>query len=172
MISGDIRINLKGLIKYLGFLSGNKATRPMLIKWGARYRAFVQRRFIKFSRGGGDWPPLKRKRKRGKLSSAKILRNTGTMLAALTPVFKDVPGQIQKYRQLSVLVGYGGPSAHPSGGTATIADIAEFHQTGAGNLPERKIIVPPDSRTLNGMAKDAAVEQNRLAARTVNESPE
>lgn len=27
--------------------------------WGEIYRAFIRKRFISFSRGGGDWPPLK-----------------------------------------------------------------------------------------------------------------
>ena len=33
--------------------------RIMLRRWGARYLAFTQRRYYRYSRGGGDWPALK-----------------------------------------------------------------------------------------------------------------
>ena len=75
------------------------------------------------------------------------------MFAALNPVWSRKPGALQEDISFGVRVGYGGPSKHP-GGKASIADIAGFHDSGAGNLPERKIIVVPDTRTLDAMAGD------------------
>ena len=44
---------------------GGPRTTRVLKKWAVRYRGFAERRFVRFSRGGGDWAPLKAKRKRG-----------------------------------------------------------------------------------------------------------
>jgi hypothetical protein len=45
-----------------------------LKQWGVRYRSFIQERFDKYSKGGGDWPPLKPEtiaRRRGVKSKLK-----------------------------------------------------------------------------------------------------
>jgi hypothetical protein len=42
---------------------------------------------------------------------------------------------------------------HGDGGQATLADIASFHQTGAGRLPKRVIIAEPDADTLALMTR-------------------
>ena len=100
------------------------------------------------------------------------------MFQALTPVWNRKPGALQKDITFGVRVGYGGPSKYPTKpaksprkrkpglaslvrsivrafrGPTTIADIARFHDTGAGNLPKRQIIVVPDAKTLKAMAGD------------------
>jgi hypothetical protein len=124
---------------------------------GAVYLSFTRKRFIKFSKGGGSWPPLKRQRskdrkaakrawKRGKIPRmAAILRDTGTLLNALTI---GQPGN--KFNRVSygIQVGFGGPSRHGKG-KATIRDIAVFHNEGRGHLPKREILVEPEQQTTN-----------------------
>lgn len=79
-----------------------------------------------------------------------ILRDTGTLFAALSPVFVNKPGSIEETIPYGINVGYGGNSSHPKG-KATVADIANFHQIGAGHLPVRKIIVSPPAPVIEAM---------------------
>lgn len=150
--------------------SGQGPVRAAMKQWGARYRAFVQRRFKRNSRGGGGWPPLAAstiRRRRGKRSKVAILIDTGTLFRALDPVFNRKPGQIQEDIPFGVRVGYGGPGQHPSG-KLTVADIAEFHQKGGGHLPQRKIIVPPDANTTAAMRRDMERALKRMIDSTGN----
>ncbi len=162
-----------------GLIAGGdpNEVRGMLRKWGTRYLGEMERRYAKFSRGGGDWPALKpstvrtRRRggkKRGGVNKPKvntrrtggkvaILRDTNTLFAAMRRgnpgnVFKDI------YRGITVGVG---PTRHP-GGKATIADIAGFHNRGAGHLPRRRIFVQPSSATRRGMLRDAQTAYQRM----------
>lgn len=157
MITTRITINLRGLRKFAGKVKDNSPVMNKIVKqWAVRYRSFIQERFVKYSRGGGNWPPLKAatlKRRRG--TTAAILRDTGTLFSALAPTFQSLPGQHEKRIKFGVEVGYGGPHAHPSG-AATVADIASFHQQGSGPLPKREIIVAPPQAVIDKMAKDAA----------------
>lgn len=139
------------LTKHIHNVSGPFAN--AMIRWAVRYREFAQKRFVRLSSGGGEWPRLKRKRKRGKLIRAKILRDTGALLAALSPVFSSAGGALQKRINKGVRVGYGGPAKH-SKGRVTVAQIAHWHQVGAGNLPVRKVIVEPSRRVRQLMGQD------------------
>jgi len=144
----------------------------MFRQWGVRYLAFTRRRFNRLSRsGGGGWPPLaastirsrrgptrRKARKgsatkttaRGSAKNVSILRDTGTLFNALTI---GMPGNLYRRFSGGIDVGFGGPSRHKKG-NATIRDIAEFHQKGAGNLPRREILVQPDGATVRGMLSD------------------
>ncbi len=142
--------------------------RDALKKWAARYRSFAQLRFDRFSKGGGNWKPLapstlrrRRKGKRKNVRKATILRDTGTLFAALDPTFTSRPGQLETNIPFGVTVGYGGPGRHPKG-RATIADIASFHQEGGPHLPKRELIVGPDSKTLTAMADDMITAFRKL----------
>ncbi len=131
-------------------------------QWGWRYRGFVQERFDRFSKGGGDWPGLAASTKAGRRGKKyTILRNLGLLFNALDPTFRHAPGAVEKHVPFGVVVGYGGPHRHP-GGAATIADIANFHQTGRPNLPQRKIIVRPSPQTMAGMAEDMVRAERKL----------
>lgn len=158
-ISATVTVDLKALEKFehlfVGDLkhAGAGPLRKAMKKWAFRYRSFLSERYDAFSKGGGDWPPIKRPHKRG---GTTILRDTGTMFAALAPSVIAKPGSITEDIPFGIRVGYGGPMKHPSG-SATIADIASFHQVGAGNLPVRKTIVPPDDKTLKAMSGDMDV---------------
>jgi hypothetical protein len=87
-----------------------------------------------------------------------ILRDTGLLFGALDPIFQGAPGAIQDEIPFGIRVGYGGPQRYTIGNkqsTATIADIAEFHQLGnLPKLPQRKIIVDPPQDLINEMAED------------------
>lgn len=165
-----VRLNLEPLKRFAAAIRAdlrlrkNNAIRRGMVQWAGRYRSFAQTRFIKFSKGGGDWAPLaastkagrrkaRKGRKKGAARSFSILRDTGLMFKALNPVWSRKPGALQEDIPFGVRVGYGGPAKHP-GGKATIADIAGFHDTGAGNLPKRQIIVKPDTKLYVAMAGD------------------
>ncbi len=142
-------------------------TGDMFKQWGALVLGFWRRRFVRNSGGGGDWQPLKaatvKRRKQGKnkgRGSAQILRNNGHLISALDV---DGPGNLHDPVRGGVKVGIGGPARHPDSKTASIADIARFHDQGAGNNPERQIIVKPDVRTLKLMERVAAKTLEKIA---------
>jgi hypothetical protein len=159
-MSSNVKIDLRGFDKLKRLSDANNQTGPvgdMFRKIGTRYLAFVNRRFIQSSRGGGDWTDLaestKKQRRTGKAKGKvghAILRNTGTLLNALSV---GAAGNIFKRRGKTLEVGIGGPSRHPDS-KATIGDIASFHDQGGKNLPQRQIIVQPDARTRTGMERD------------------
>lgn len=88
------------------------------------------------------------------------------MFVALDPVFQGKPGQLEKSIPFGIRVGYGGPSRHPKA-PMTVADLARMHDQGLGAVPERKIIVEPDDRTLSSMAGDMERALKRLADDTI-----
>jgi len=167
MLQVKITLNLKGLTKFYDSLGRNSpAVVKTLKQWGVRYRGFIQRRFDLFSKGGGNWPPLKpatiaRRRKGPGQGEVAILRDTGTLFRALNPILGP-PGSIEQIgvRPFAVVLGFGGDAIHPNG-KATIADIASFHNAGAGHLPKRQIIVMPSRELVRDMAADA---QRNLSA--------
>ena len=129
----------------------------MFKQWGVVYRSYTQRRYSKHSRGQGNWPALKpstvRRRRKG---SKVILRDLGLLFAVVSPTFPG-PGSItERVNGRTIRLGYGGGDRHGKS-QVTIAEIAEFHQNGGGNLPQRKIIVPPDNKTTTQLADIAAV---------------
>ena len=152
-------------------------------QWGARYLTFARQRFVRYSRGGGDWKPLapstlkqrrgaKRRRTRSRRAHTKtttrgsarrvaILRDTSTLLNALTI---GAPGNLYKLIRKGIRVGFGGPSRHPKG-KMTIRDIAVAHDEGQGRLPKRQILVEPDQRTVTGMLSDLRRGVQRLGKR-------
>lgn len=158
-MSQDVVVNLVPLKEFRGVVQSDLAgatngpVRRAFKQWGYRYRTWAQQRFDAYSKGGGDWPPLKTKRKRGELAAASILRDTNTLFTALDPTFSNKPGQLEEKIPFGIRVGFGGPHRHPSG-TATIADIAMFHDQGMGNNPQRQIIVDPPVQVVLQMARD------------------
>lgn len=184
-----VKLNLKPLDALrLEISQGLKVPRKrgpidrVFLQWGKVVRGYLQERFVRESRGGGQWRRLSastlaarrtKKRRRGKdgarrrsirtvrfatgassqLSAApRILRDTGTLFRALNPVFSNRPGAIQRDIPFGVRIGFGGPDRHADG-KVTVAQIARWHQTGAGKLPVRKIIVDPPLRVQAQMAR-------------------
>jgi len=55
----------------------------------------------------------------------------------------------------------GGGKSHP-----TIGQLAAWHQTGAGNLPVRVVLGPPDAQTVRGITGDLQLAVNKVIAQT------
>lgn len=121
-----------------------------------RTRGAALQKLKRMARGaeGDDGKTIRiQKRIAAVLGNVAILRDTGALFAALQPTLDTSTAAIEEIVQRGIRVGYGGPHRHPKG-KATIADIAAFHDTGAGRLPKRQIIVDPDAATQRGMATD------------------
>ncbi len=144
------------------------ALRPIYRGWGIKYLTWIKRLYIKNSRGGGDWAPLKsisyrratgtRKKSRnwkktyGKAKvKTQILRDTGILFGALSI---GQPGNLFKFIRKGIRVGFSG--APHSGSKVTIKQIAIKHQKGDSktNLPKRKILHEPDLAFKNRMLMD------------------
>jgi hypothetical protein len=145
------------------------------VLWRNQFGAFIRRRFNIFSRGGGDWPALalstvqgRRKgrkkadtkrsslaRSKGKLVSAgrsvSILRNTGLLFAHIAPDFMPVTHFASSGTRFTATVSFQAAKQYP-GSKTTTTDVLIFHQRGGPKLPQRKILVPPDSKTKQQMA--------------------
>ena len=178
-----VEIDLSGLMNYARVIDtdlkkgGTGPISRVFKQWAVRYRRFSQKRFKRMSSGG--WTPLKKQRKRDitaakkkrkkkrRTRSAKILVDSGTLRSALNPTVTSQPGGILDLTTGGVDVGYGGPARHPNSKGSSIAEIAGYHQEGAGNLPERLIIVLPDKNTITGMENDLARALNTLAKKNV-----
>lgn len=189
MVSGTVTIDLGPLRKYRTALEAdfrlraNGPVRKGFKQWGARYRSFLRERFDKYSKGGGDWAPLSpktiaRRRKgrarttvrgerdrRFKLGTVSILRDKGIMFAALDPVFRNKPGQLQDDIPFGIRVGFGGAAPHGDD-KITVAYLALIHDQGLGHVPARVIVVAPDSATQRGMASDMERAHNQMVKDT------
>lgn len=90
------------------------------------------------------------------MDSAAVLRDTGILLAALTPdLVQKGALEDRRARSLEVRVGYGGDAPHP-GADMAIAELARIHDQGLGNVPARPIIVRPDDQSIRMMTREAA----------------
>lgn len=156
-----VKVDLSPLIRLRDSLvNANASVRRFIMKqWAAIYRGYAQERYDRFSKGGGNWRPLSAKtiesRRKGKGSGpvATILRDTSTLHNALDPGQLSA-GAIEENTDFGVRVGYGGGDRHPVGlQSATIANIAMWHDQGMGRNPKRQIIANPDDKTLKRMAK-------------------
>lgn len=166
-----VKVDLRPLIDLKNMFALTSPRRRKIFKqWAFIYRTFVRRRFNIFSRGGGDWPALSSKTIAQRRTGPRvkkigrritILRDTGTMFAALSPRFRSSPGALEKMVTDGVVVGFGGVAKHPAG-KATIADIAGFHDEGRGHLPQRRIIVDPDHKAIDRM-RSVVVREARKA---------
>lgn len=229
MVTARVIVNTAPLTKLkqqLGSVSrteGHPAWASMRTQWGRRIEAFTRRRFDRYSKGGGDWPPLalrtvNARRRAGSTSPfagkkitrrngldgvtnnsgrrlvaqavardttrgggivrttrrAAILVNTGTLKAAITigvqgNLFRSIPGGVRygieggmsrtARKVTTTTPGKNGKRRHKSvaaslSGRATLGQIAKWHQTGAGRLPKREIVVRPDAETVKGMEGD------------------
>ncbi len=168
-----VKVDLRPLIALKNmFALASPRRRKIFKQWAFVYRTFVRRRFDTYSRSMGNWPSLSPKtiaRRRTGPRARRIgrrttmLRDTGTLYAALSPRFKGSPGALEQMVSDGVLVGFGGEARHPTG-RATIADIATFHDEGKGHLPQRQIIVDPDTKALDRMRGIVIREAKRVTS--------
>lgn len=89
-----------------------------------------------------------------------ILRDKGLLFAVLAPIFAGAPGAIEDSVENGIRVGYGGGERHPDKngrlGQASIAQIAEYHNSGyLPRLPQRIIIADPSPEVIGEMIGDA-----------------
>lgn len=151
---------LKKLAKALR-LSGENNKHPRVVsmykEWTRIYRTFIHTRFTNNSRGGGDWAPLSARRIKRK-GHSRILIDTNTLLNAVSPDIYNAPGSFARRQGDGLIIGFGGTVVHPtaakSGRSTTIEQIAGFHQSGGGKLPQRRIIVGPDRPTIDLVTKE------------------
>lgn len=175
---------LRGLTRTIADqLRSTKRSGPfgdMWVQVGTRYLDFVRRRFVRQSQGGSDWPPLtratilgrrsrrkssRRRRRRSNdqiakaVGSAKILRDTGTLLGALSVGNR---GNRFDREKGGIVVGFSKRQKHEGEGRRglSIGRLAEIHNLGQGRNPQRAILVRPDRAT--------AAAINRLAQRAVS----
>ena len=129
------------------------------------YLADTRKRYVKFSRGGGDWKALKpatiRNRRKGKKTkktprgssgtgnkNAQILRDTGLLLNSLTP--GTTGSLVRRIGATKIRVGYS-TARHPNT-KMTFQELADIHHRGLGNVPARPIFVEPSSGARNRAA--------------------
>ena len=159
--NGKIVIDMGSLRKFRSSIEqGVRSTAPGPIRdamemWAKTYRAFLQARHKRLAKGGGEWPPLKKPNRRN-----LILRDTDTIYQSVSPDFKPAFGAVQKHKVKGIEVGFGGGGKHPKA-KMTVARLILLHQTGAGRLPVRRVIVEPPKQVQEMFMKqlDAAISQ-------------
>lgn len=158
-LSSKLTLNIEPLRQFKaevarGIRSGSGEIGKVYRKWAVRYRGYIQERFDRFSKGGGDWAPLKSR-------DGSILRDTNTLFAALNPVFTGNAGALERIVAGGILVGFGGSATHANG-DATVAQIAAWHNEGAGFNPQRTIIVDADRALIRDFTKDMETGLERI----------
>jgi len=154
---------LNRAIKRAGSAASNAPMGMMFIQWGARYMTFVRRNFMRSSRGGGGWAPLKRatarrrkgarKSRKGKKRRHAILINTRTLFNAIS---LGMPGNLRQRIRKPGGIRVGFSNDRHNNDKITIRKLAIIHDSGLGNNPQRIILAAPDNKTTNGMMSDAA----------------
>ena len=165
-LSTKVVLNLHGLRRFREALESDLRTseagpiRDALKDWAVLMNRYLTRRW----REGDNWPPLAeatlaRKRRLG--LRREILRATDQMYQAFAIEVSRKPGRISEAIPFGIRVGFGGGMQYPhdTAKGLTIAELASIHQKGGGRLPQRKIIVPPDTAT---RAKMRAVMQKAM----------
>lgn len=157
---GNVEIRLPEIESLILRLDDGTIAKEILHVWTQRVRTFLERRFDKNSRGGGDWRPLSPETIRRKMKKAKanqkrnrrknraadfsaldssfggvsILMDTGVLRAALNPQ-KENPGYVQRQmingEEATVSLGFGGDAKHPESKSGiTIVELARIHHFG------------------------------------------
>lgn len=200
MISTSVKVDLSGMRRFMsivedGLKRKSGPIRDVVRLWGRMYLSFTKERYDRFSKGGGDWPGLeestiyrrrhggKAKSKRGKRAYQKalatgggqvsILRDTGVLFSAIDPTIQRPKGGLREQIPYGMEVGYGGPTRHPTPGSArrhaTIAEIASYHHEGIPSKTGRKIrkvLVDPPADVLRRMADAMMDGIRRVLARS------
>lgn len=138
-----IALQLSGLTKATKTLSDARAMESEVLEpVVSEYRAFVLKRFDKFSRGGGNWPPNSPQTQKRKGSTA-ILVDTRAMRLGLAADgigmtdLKTLSGRVR------MTFSFTSPEAHPKSKKLTISDLASIHHAGQGRVPARPILARP-----------------------------
>jgi len=170
-IEVKLSVNLKPLEQYIELLTkpGKPGHNEILLRWLIRYKKFAKAQFNKNSRGGGIWPPLKKKtKKRVKKRSRRILWDSETLSHTVDPIptldKNPAPGILTIRTTKGLTIAFGGGGRHPYS-KLSIARLATVHSLGLGNNPVRVILVPPTEEIKRRMVDDVrnvARETKRL----------
>lgn len=148
-----VTINLNGRVQRLvEVVEGDpKALEGVFKAMDRIYRAFVRLRWRTFSRGGGNWKPL-RPRTIARKGHARILFDTELAYDSVSPEFEEVFSiKPDKRTQFKADVTFGSKKQYPSG--ITVNEVMGYHQEGTDNMPARPVLVSPDLRTKKSMEK-------------------
>jgi len=166
-----VAVNLHGLRKFKDALadadlrkSESRPIRDAVEQWGVLLTEFLSDRWLIFSLGGGTWKALNPKYLAWKIRKDYlpfILRMTDQAFNLFSAKFTRKPGAISGDVKFGVRVGFSEAMQvpHQTNPQMTVAAIMMLHQQGIGNLPQRKIIVGPDTAT---RAKMREVMDNAL----------
>jgi hypothetical protein len=160
---------LRALRAGLSVGSGNPVLAGAFRQWGRIYLAFATKRFSDKETVG--WRALrpstvKQRIRQGFPGPQPILRRIGEVKRALR---EGEPGNQLRMIAKGVRTGYGGNSPHSrypgqKRSSPSIAQIAEWHNTGTARMPKRQIIVPPNRPTLQSMIHPLGVAIRRIIA--------
>jgi hypothetical protein len=139
-------------------LNGTGAVADAMDDWRRLYSSFTLRRFDVWSRGGGDWPPLRNPRRKKK-NRNKILVLTGFMRARLAAAITVVA-----HTARSITFALIDSTRHPDA-DMPVDELMAIHDQGLG-LPQRRILVAPDATVLQQM-REAGVRRLTARARGV-----
>jgi hypothetical protein len=157
-MGSPVTLNLKPLYKFRQSVRagvGGVAPGPfdqMYQTWGRRFGAFLRQRYVRLTRGGGEWAPNAPSTIAGKKKGRGILVRLGYLYRALFPgalgnLFVRIPGFVR----------FGFSAVPHPESNLTFAELARIHQLGAPakNIPARPIIVPPGPSIVKAMQRDA-----------------
>lgn len=116
------------------------------------YKAFILKRFRKFSGGGGNWARLAPSTIRRKGHSA-ILRDTDLMVSKLDPHIKNTEGILTPSARAGLNIVSGIEGNYPKG--TPVDDVFEIHDKGKGRMKKRQILVGMDEETAEKVARVA-----------------
>ena len=160
MSSAVLKVNDANWVKYVQrATSPNSYTRQLIRAWVVIYLADMQRRFSKYSRGGGDWPAISKGTSQkkgneliliqiGKLKNAHKSRARGKKMVILGS-------------ELAAEVGFS-DAIHDK--NLSFNKLARIHQNGEGRNPVREILVPPSQRAMRQMVRAAQVMFDKMSA--------
>lgn len=182
MAKPDVTIDLRPLERFQGQFRAQLAGAPGPIdgffkQAGTRILAMQQRRYTQLSRGGSfmgeTWEPLapstlRGKRRRRRRRTARGPRKVATLIDTATTknaLLQGAPGNVMRRVPGGIELGIGG-GAHPAGGT--IGQIASYHHTGAGRLPQRRVVSGKlDPGTVRGIHADVQRAVQRMMNQTM-----
>lgn len=124
-------------------------------RWIPIYRLFVFERFLRFSRGGGNWKRLRRSYVREKQRngySTGILTRTNILKQELRPK-GGARGVLVVRHPNKLTVVFAPRKKYPSG--IAVRQVLSIHDEGQGHMPRRTVLVSPDNRVFKKMVVEA-----------------
>lgn len=128
------------------------------------YREFLQARYRKFAKGGGNWRKLAESTIRRK-GHDTILFDTNLMFSVFQPEIVRTTGLTNTTDKLGmIVVASGSGRVYPTSGVS-VSKVMGYHQAGGGRLPQRKIVVGMDEATAQKSARRIEKAMKAIAAR-------